>query len=107
MGQRAYRYEPEDEAETSVLPPADPTAEMERLAADELSHALSHEWLELNGLVPWADTLPAEGARAFEVVRSYRWADIENGDMVCEVTVHELPDRRGHLIRRTCVIRRN
>lgn len=100
MGQaaRAYRYEEET--------PSDPVPDMERLAADELSHALAHEWLELQGLVPWADALPPEDDRPFEVVRSYRWADVEDGDMVCEVSVFELPDRGGHVVRRTCVLRR-
>ncbi len=104
MGQaaRAYRYEEEEETPAEV----DPTSEMERLAADELSHALAHEWLELQGLVPWADHLPCDGQRSFEVVRSYRWADVEDGDMVCEVTVFELPNRGGHVIRRTCVLQR-
>ncbi|MDP8915824.1 MAG: hypothetical protein M3M95_01210 [Pseudomonadota bacterium] len=117
MGQaaRAYRYEPEEAPSAvpdtaGVSTPdsdADPTPEMERLAADELSHALAHEWLELQGLVPWADSFPAEEGRSFEVVRSYRWADVEDGDMVCEVSVYELPNRAGHVIRRTCVLRRS
>ena len=103
MGQaaRAYRYE-DEETPAEV----DPTAEMERLAADELSHALAHDWLELQDLVPWSDHLPAERDRPFEVVRSYRWADTPDGDMVCEVSVFELPERRGHIIRRTCVLQR-
>ena len=81
-------------------------AELEQWAADELSHALAHEWLELESLTPWTDTLernPEEG-QPYEVVRSYRWADVEGGDMVCEVTVYAAPDRQGHFVRRRCVI---
>jgi len=103
MGQAARACRFEDEAPPEV----DPTPAMEQLAADELSHALAHEWTELRDIVPWADHLPAEQDRPYHVVRSFRWADVEDGDMVCEVTVHELPDRRGHVIRRTCVLRRD
>ncbi len=85
---------------------SEPHPEMERHADDELSHAVAHQWLELETLVPWTDALPADDRRPHPVTRSYRWADTEGGDMVCEVTVHELPDRSGHVIRRSCVIRR-
>jgi len=100
MGQaaRAYRFEPEQES--------DPTGAMEDCCADELSHAVAHEWLELESLLPWTDTLPPDDRRPHPVTRSYRWAGPEGGDMVCEVTVHELPDRSGHVVRRTCVIKR-
>jgi hypothetical protein len=103
MGQaaRAYRYEAEEET-----PPSDPTGVMEDCCADELSHAVAHEWLDLETLAPWTDHLAPEGERTFPVTRSFRWADVEGGDIVCEVTVHELPDRSGHVVRRTCVIRR-
>lgn len=113
MGQaaRAYRFEADEPvsegSNSDARSAADPTTEMERLAADELSHALAHEWLELQGLVPWADSFPAKEGRSFEVVRSYRWADVEDGDMVCEVSVYELPNRAGHVIRRTCVLQRS
>lgn len=97
-------------AETNRARPAFQAAEthpgMEDCCADELSHAVGHEWLELESLLPWTDTLPAVGERSYPVTRSYRWADTEGGDMVCEVTVHELPDRSGHVVRRSCVIRR-
>ena len=84
----------------------EPHPEMEQHAHDELSHAVAHDWLEMRDLLPWTDTLPADDRRPHPVTRSYRWADAEGGDMVCEVTVHELPDRSGHVIRRSCVIRR-
>jgi len=89
-------------------PQADDHAVLERWAAEELSHALAHDWLELEGLTPWADVVDCdpENGRPYEVVRSYRWADAEGGDMVCEVTVYATPDRRGHFVRRRCVIQK-
>lgn len=87
--------------------PSSPHLEMEDCCADELSHAVAHQWLELETLLPWTDTLPPEGERTYPVTRSYRWAGEEGSDMVCEVTVHELPDRSGHVVRRSCVIARS
>ncbi len=107
MGQPAFKLpEPEFEPEAAQSKASEPHAAMDDCCADELSHAVAHEWLELESLLPWTDTLPPAGERPFPVTRSYRWADHEGGDMVCEVTVHELPDRSGHLVRRTCVIKR-
>jgi len=82
---------------------------MEQWAAHELSHGLSHDWLELEPLAPFADVVDCEpeAGRPYEVVRSYRWADREGGDMVCEVTVYATPDRKGHFVRRRCVIRKS
>lgn len=103
MGQPAYKL---PEPEFAHDEPAAPHTAMEDCCSDELSHAVAHEWLELESLLPWTDTLPADHRRPHPVTRSYRWADLEGGDMVCEVTVHELPDRSGHVIRRSCVIKR-
>ncbi len=80
--------------------------ELEQHAAEELSHAIAHDWLELQDFVPYADPLPPSLSCPYEVVRSYRWAGHEGGDMICEVTVYELPNRGGHLVRRSCVISR-
>lgn len=89
-----------------AIPQDDDHEALEQCAADELSHAIAHEWLELETLTPWSDFLEPdpERGRPFEVVRSYRWADVEGGDMVCEVTVYATPDRRGHFVRRRCVV---
>lgn len=102
MGQaaRVYRYD-----EQAAAVPA--TVDMDDHAHDELSHAVAHQWLELESLVPWTDTLGSGPDRPYEVTRSFRWADVEGGDMVCEVYVYELPDRSGHVVRRTCVIKRS
>lgn len=101
MGQAALKYdEAFDDAPETEAP------DLDAHAHDELSHAVAHEWLELRSLVPWADVLPAGAERPYDVVRSYRWHDLEGGDMVCEVAVHERPGRQGHVVRRRCVIRR-
>jgi hypothetical protein len=83
-------------------------AALERWAAEELSHALGHEWVELEGMAPFADVSDCAPDRGqpYEVVRSYVWADREGGDIVCEVTVYATPDRKGHFVRRRCVIRK-
>jgi len=104
LAQPAYKIEPA--LPDAEMEPTGPHSELEDCCADELSHAVAHQWLELETLLPWTDTLPADERRAYPVTRSYRWADLEGGDMVCEVTVHELPDRSGHVVRRSCVIQR-
>ena len=103
--QTAEPWDPEAHAPAAT----DHHAELERWAADELSHALGHDWIELEGLAPFADVLECDpqSGRPYEVVRSYRWADTEGGDMVCEVTVYATPDRTGHFVRRRCVIRKS
>ena len=108
MGAAAIQYF-EAEADFPQEQPQDEHEALEQSAADELSHALAHEWLELESLTPWADTLSAEpeNGRPYEVVRSYRWADVEGGDMVCEVTVYATADRKGHFVRRRCVIHKS
>ena len=92
-----------------ITPPTETAEEaLERFAAEELSHALAHDWLELEGLAPFADDTdcdPAAG-RPYEVVRRYYWAEHEGGDITCEVTVYAAPDRKGHFVRRRCVIRK-
>jgi hypothetical protein len=104
MGQAAFKLpEPEFDPEAAQ---SEPHALMDDCCADELSHAVAHEWLELETLVPWTDTLPPDRSRPFPVTRSFRWSGEEGGDMVCEVSVHELPDRSGHVVRRSCVIQR-
>ena len=113
MGAQAIRKSDygAEEAWASEQPAADDADDhaLEQFAADELSHALSHEWFELESLAPFADVLESEpdDGRPFPVVRSYHWADHEGGDMVCEVTVYAAPDRKGHFVRRRCVIRKS
>lgn len=123
MGVQARKFDPAASKAWSPAPrspkratPADSPAHdadshetMEEWAAHELSHALSHEWLELEPLAPFADVVDCEpeAGRPYEIVRSYRWAEHEGGDMVCEVTVYARPDRTGHFVRRRCVIRKS
>ena len=91
------------------LPTEPDDAALDRWAAEELSHALAHDWVELEGVAPFADCIDCdpEQGRPYEVVRSYAWANREGGDIVCEVTVYATPDRKGHFVRRRCVIRKD
>jgi hypothetical protein len=101
MGAMARRLEaPQEIHSFGVMP------DIEQWAADELSSALGHDWLELAPLAPFADVIECDPARGcpYAVVRSYSWAGVEGGDIVCEVTVYASPDRRGHFVRRRCVI---
>ena len=107
----ARRFEQPWEEITAPAESADPASDdeaLERFAAEELSQAVTHDWLELEGLAPFADDTdcdPAAG-RPYEVVRRYYWSEHEGGDIVCEVTVYAAPDRKGHFVRRRCVIRK-
>ena len=109
MGAMARRLEAPQEIKSFEAAPADREEhDIDAWAAHELSHALAHDWLELEGLAPFADCIDCdpEAGQPFDVVRSYRWADAEGGDMVCEVTVYATADRRGHFVRRRCTIAR-
>ena len=101
MGAMARRLEAPQEIEGFGRLP-----EIEQWAADELSHAIAHDWLEIAPLAPFTDVTECDPVRGcpYVVSRSYSWAGIEGGDIVCEVTVYATPDRRGHFVRRRCVI---
>ena len=79
---------------------------LERLAADELGHALCHAWDELQPLVPWTDVCDPCAEAPHLVHRSYSWAGAPGGDIVCRVSVYERPDGAGHVVTRSCVIHR-
>ena len=106
----ARRFEePWEEVRITARPGEPEELALDRWAAEELSDAIAHDWVEIEGVAPFADVVdccPEEG-RPYEVVRSYTWADREGGDIVCEVTVYATPDRKGHFARRRCVIRKN
>ena len=84
----------------------DHPAALERLCGDELSHALCHEWDELEALAPFTDVCDPCPDAPYLVHRSYTWAGDQGGDIVCRVSVYERPDRTGHVVTRDCVIRR-
>lgn len=70
---------------------SDPTSDpdLEAMARDELSRAVTLRWQDLRGIVPWGDTFEgiSPAGRYVEVERSYIWASAEGGDILCEVTV--------------------
>jgi hypothetical protein len=70
-------------------------ADLEAMARDELSRAVTLRWQDLRGIVPWGDTFEgiSPAGRYVEVERSYIWASEEGGDILCEVTVYGGPSR--------------
>ncbi len=70
-------------------------ADLEVMARDELSRAMTLRWQDLQGIVPWGDTFEgiSPAGRYVEVERSYIWASNEGGDILCEVTVYGGPSR--------------
>ena len=69
--------------------------DLEAMARDELSRAVTLRWQELKGIVPWGDTFEgiSPAGRYVEVERNYIWAGAEGGDILCEVTVYGGPSR--------------
>lgn len=69
--------------------------DLEAMARDELSRAVTLRWRELRAIVPWGDTFEgiSPAGRNVEVERSYIWASEEGGDILCEVTVFGGPSR--------------
>ena len=84
----------------------DAATALERLCGEELSHALCHERDELEALAPFTDVCEPCPEAPYLVHRSYAWAEVQGGDIVCRVAVYERPDRTGHVVTRECVIRR-
>ena len=70
-------------------------ADLQAMARDELSRAMTLHWQALKGIVPWGDTFEgiSPAGRYVEVERSYIWASDEGGDILCEVTVYGGPSR--------------
>ncbi len=70
-------------------------ADLETMARDELSRAMTLRWQDLQGIIPWGDTFEgiSPAGRYVEVERSYIWASEEGGDILCEVTVYGGPSR--------------
>ena len=82
--------------------------DLEAMARDELSRALTLRWQDLSGNVPWGDSFEgiSPAGRYVEVERSYIWASEEGGDILCEVTVFGGPSRYDHGARATSIISR-
>lgn len=87
---------------------SDPDPDLEAMARDELSRAVTLRWQDLKAVVPWGDTFEgiSPAGRYVEVERSYIWASDEGGDILCEVTVYGGPSRYDSGVRATKLISR-
>ncbi|HVN01867.1 MAG TPA: hypothetical protein VMT68_16835 [Caulobacteraceae bacterium] len=65
------------------------------MAADELERAMTLRWRQLSSIVPWGDAYDgfSPAGRQVTVERSYLWAEVAGGDILCEVTVYGGPSR--------------
>ena len=65
------------------------------LAEDELARALTLSWRELEPITPWGDAYDGftPAGRQVTVERSYLWADVPGGDILCEIAVYGGPSR--------------
>lgn len=63
--------------------------DLEAMAQDELTRAVTLRWRDLEKVVPWGDTYDgvSPSGRFVKVERSYIWANDEGGDILCEVAV--------------------
>lgn len=82
--------------------------DLEAMAHDELSRAMTLRWQDLKAITPWGDTFEgiSPAGRYVEVERSYIWASEAGGDILCEVTVYGGPSRYDQGARATGVISR-
>ena len=78
------------------------------MAHDELERALTLRWRDLAALVPWGDAFDGftPAGRQVTVERSYLWADVAGGDILCEVMVYGGPSRWDEGARAARTIRR-
>jgi hypothetical protein len=82
--------------------------DLEAMARDELSRAMTLRWQDLRGIIPWGDTFEgiSPAGRYVEVERSYIWAAEEDGDILCEVAVYGGPSRYDQGVRASATISR-
>ena len=78
------------------------------MAEDELERALTLTWRELADVAPWGDAYDGftPAGRQVTVERSYLWADVAGGDILCEIAVYGGPSRWDEGVRASRVIRR-
>jgi hypothetical protein len=69
--------------------------DLETMAQDELSRAMTLTWRDLNKVIPWGDTFEgiSPAGRNVEVERNYLWVSEPGGDILCEVAVYGGPSR--------------
>ena len=65
------------------------------MAEDELARALTLEWRELAGVIPWGDSYEgiSPAGRNVMIDRSYIWRAEAGGDILVEVAVYGGPSR--------------
>ena len=65
-------------------------ADLEAMARDELTRALTLSWRELARVTPWGDTYDGVSplGRDVQVERNYLWSADAGGDVLCEVVVY-------------------
>ena len=78
------------------------------MAADELERALTLSWRALSAILPWGDAYDGYTAagRQVTVERSYLWAEVAGGDILCEVVVYGGPSRYDNGARAQALIAR-
>lgn len=84
---------------------ATPDPDLQAMADDELTRALTLSWRELAKVTPWGDTFDgvSPAGRQVQVERAYLWAGDPGGDVLCEVAVYvaaPLYDRAARANRR-------
>ena len=69
--------------------------DLQAMAQDELSRAMTLTWRDLSKVIPWGDTFEgvSPAGRGVEVERSYLWEADPDGDILCEVSVYGGPSR--------------
>ena len=82
--------------------------DLEEMAQDELTRALTLSWRELAAIAPWGDAFEGftPAGRQVTVERNYLWADAAGGDILCEVRVYGGPSRWDEGARASRVIRK-
>jgi hypothetical protein len=85
-----------------------PAEDLEEMARDELTRALTLSWRQLSQIVPWGDAFDgfSPAGRPVTVERAYLWAEAAGGDILCEVSVYGGPTRWEHGARLSAVIAR-
>ena len=65
-------------------------------------------WRELSAILPWGDAYEgfSPAGRQVTVERSYLWAELAGGDILCEVSVYGGPSRWDEGAQTTGLIRR-
>jgi hypothetical protein len=74
-------------------PPGD--SDLAAMAQDELARAMTLEWRDLAGVIPWGDSYEgiSPAGRDVMIDRGYLWQAETGGDILVEVAVYGGPSR--------------